>query len=257
MSSGRTCDFRWHRVGNHTRNTGGLRFDDGEAQALVARREDENVDGSLQDLRNIGPGPGENGAVADTEVHAGLFDLQSERSFTNQQQLRVRIAPHHLGRDGEQQFVILLLDESPDMTDDQRLRAQSDGRAEPDVDGLKEWSEVDAAAQDRRVRLLPPVTSEQGRRRLPAHRDAVGGMTADEAPHGPGIRRFRTAREPGLKVEMAVNDPCGDLVSTREKARHTAEVLKVRVDDVVTATIERGANAAKVRRATDQASASE
>ena len=69
---------------------------------------------------------------------------------------------HHFGGDGEQEFVVLLLDEPPDMADDQAFRTQSERRPQPDIRGIQEWTEVDAVAQDRCVGLSAPVRSEQG-----------------------------------------------------------------------------------------------
>ena len=103
---------------------------------LVARREDEHVDCSLQQFWNVASGAGKDGAVADTQADAGLFDLRAEWTSPTSRIAR-QDPPHHLGGDGEQEFVILLLDEPPDMTDDQRLPDAVRGRAEPDVVGSR------------------------------------------------------------------------------------------------------------------------
>ena len=76
--------------------------------------------------------------------------------------MEIRRKLHGFLRDLDQEVMIFLLVETPDVADDVGIGRNSESRAQVEVDGLFKWLEVDAAVKQIPAFVFPPGGTEHG-----------------------------------------------------------------------------------------------
>ena len=219
----RRHDIRLARydIGEDAWQPGGLRLDEHETKSLVVRWEEEGIHRAAHQARHIRAGTGEDDPLPEAERGGARHYRRAQFPFPDKQEVHIRVARHHLGGDIEQQGMVLLLREAPDMTDHEGILRDMELCAHRlAADGLRERARDQCHRRASDSARPPP---SRGRRdRPPLARSPRGHPSRWRQSSGASVSGTRAAAGSPAPRRLWRRDGCGRCAPARPPASPAA-----------------------------------